>query len=65
MRKLCALKFVSLLVIVLLFTLSSCDSHNPNTSSSKLDEITEILKSVSAHPGKIEIETLCPSLVML
>jgi len=51
------LKIISLWLIVILITLSSCNSHDSNASSSKLDEITEILKSVSAHPSKVEIET--------
>ncbi len=56
MKKLRNLKFISLWIIVILIT-SSCDSHDSNADSSKLDEITEILKSVSVHPSKVEIET--------
>ncbi len=57
MKELRDLKVISLWVIVILITLSSCNSHDSNTSSLKLDEITEILKSVSIHPSKVEIET--------
>jgi hypothetical protein len=57
MKKLRDFKFISLWVIVILITLSSCDSHDSNIGNSKLEEITEILKSVSVHPSKIEIET--------
>ena len=56
MKKLRNLKFISLWIIVILI-ISSCDSHDSNADSSKLDEITEILKSVSVHPSKVEIET--------
>ncbi len=57
MKKMLELKFILLWVIVILITLSSCDSHDSNANSSKLDELTEILKSVSVHPSKIETET--------
>ncbi|MDQ3713894.1 MAG: hypothetical protein M3388_16980 [Acidobacteriota bacterium] len=57
MKKLRNLKSISIWVILIFITLSSCDSHDSNADGSKLDEITEILKSVSIHPSKAEIET--------
>ena len=57
MKKLRGLKFILLCAIVTPVVLSGCNSHESNLGSSKLDEITEILKSVSAHPSKIELET--------
>lgn len=57
MKKLSSIKFISIWVIVILITLSSCDSHDSNADSSKLEEITEILKSIPVHPSKAEIET--------
>jgi hypothetical protein len=57
MKQFCGLKFILLWVIVLSAVFSGCTSHDKNVDSSKSDEITAILKSVSVHPSKTELET--------
>ncbi len=57
MKKLCDLKFILLWAIIIPVILSGCDSHDVNIDSLKIGEIVQILKSVSVHPSKVEIET--------
>lgn len=57
MRKLSEFKFILLWAILLSAALFGCHSHDPDANNLKLDEIAQILKSVSVHPGKIELET--------
>ena len=51
------IKLLLLWAVVILSALSGCSSRKSNENSSKLDEISEIFKSVPLHPSKVEIET--------
>jgi len=57
MKQFCGLKFILLWAIVIFAVLSGCNSQDTNVDSSKFDEMAGILKSVSVHPSKTELET--------
>ncbi len=57
MKNLRGLKFIRLGVMVIFVALSGCDSHDPVKGGAKLDELSEILRSVAIHQSKTEVET--------
>ncbi len=57
MRRLHDVNLFSLLLLTMILLSNGCATDKQNTNPLGFSEITEILKSVSTHPGKIEIST--------